>query len=41
MYILTFFSFCTISNTIPMFLLGYISTKNADSKLYKPINMQD
>ena len=21
-----------------MFLLGYISTKNADSKLYKPIN---
>ena len=22
-----------------MFLLGYISTKNADSKLYKPINM--
>ena len=24
-----------------MFLLGYITTKNADSKLYKPINMQD
>ena len=24
-----------------MFLLGYISTKNADSKLYKPINMQN
>ena len=21
-----------------MFLIGYISTKNADSKLYKPIN---
>ena len=27
-----------IRNTIPMFLIGYISTKNADSKLYKPIN---
>ncbi len=38
MYILTFFSFCMIRNTIPMFLIGYISTKNADSKLYKPIN---